>query len=198
MKMKTLSILILLIVAVFLVPPDLAGQTKKYDIKSGIVTFENSTVMGKIKFTERFIVYFDDYGMKECKETYKDNTLSESFFSDGKTLYTLNHKDKVAYKQGDAYRGTELRFDWNEVSQKEKASGKAKQLSNVTIAGKLCESFEVTSTSGKTVFAGWKGICLMTDLTTSGINVIAKAVKVEENAKVPAEKFKIPAGYKVQ
>jgi hypothetical protein len=169
-----------------------SAQEKKYDIKSGIITFENSTTMGKINFSEIFIVYFDDYGMKECR------VLAESFFSDGKTLYALNHKDKVAYARGDAYRGTEMRFDWNEVSKKDKTSGKAKQLPNVTIAGKVCGSFQVSSSSGKTVFAGWKGICLMTDLSSSGIIVVAKAVKIEENAKVPAEKFKVPAGYKVQ
>jgi len=176
----------------------LTAQTKKYDIKSGIVTFETITVMGDIRLQEKSIVYFDEYGMKECKESYEGNTVKEVFFSDGKTLYALNRKDKVVYNRGSAYRGTELKFDWNEVSKKDKAKGKAKQLPNVTIAGKSCESFVVTSSSGKTVFAGWKGICLLTDLTSSGMHVVSKAVTIDENATVPPEKFTIPAGYKIQ
>jgi hypothetical protein len=196
--MKLYLTLVCICVTLITAAYDGSAQAKKYDIKSGIVTFNNSTVMGKIKFSEKFIVYFDDYGMKECRDTYKDDALAESFFSDGKTLYAVNHKNKIAYKRGDAYRGTELRFDWNEVSKKDKASGKAKQLPNVTIAGKVCESFESTSSSGKTVFAGWKGICLMTDITSSGITVVAKAVKIEENVKIQADKFQVPAGYKVQ
>jgi hypothetical protein len=177
---------------------DTACQVKKYELKSGIITFNNATTMGKIKFSEKYIVYFDDYGMKECRDTYKDDKLAESFFSDGKTLYALNHSSRIAYKRGDAYRGTEMRFDWNEVSKKDKESGKAKRLPNVTVAGKVCESFESISSSGKTIFAGWKGICLLTDITSSSITVVAKAVKIEENAKIPSEKFLVPAEYKIQ
>ena len=43
------------------------AQAKKYDIKSGIVTFETTTLLGKITMTEKSVVYFDNFGMKECK-----------------------------------------------------------------------------------------------------------------------------------
>jgi hypothetical protein len=195
--MRTLSAIIL-VAAIAFCPATTLSQTKKYDIKSGIVTFETEMLIGKMKTTGKAIVFFDEYGMKECKETYEDNQLSEINFSDGKTIYLVKVNKKTAFKSGDAYRGTELKCDWAEVSEKDKQSGKAKKLPARTIAGKSCEAFQVASGSTVSVFAGWKGITLYSEVKTGMMNVISRAVKVEENAAVPASKFQVPAGYSVQ
>jgi hypothetical protein len=174
------------------------AQTKKYDIKSGIVTFETTMKVGTMSIVSKSIVYFDDYGMKECKETYKDDALKESFFSDGKNLYAVHFAEKTAYKRGVASRGTEFRFNWNEISDKDKKSGKAKQLPGLTIAGKKCESFEYSDGGTTTKYAGWSNICLMIDLTSKSVSSLTKAVKLEENAKVPSDKFVVPAGFELK
>ena len=194
--MKIHTIFLLFCAAFLVLSSPVRSQTKKYDIKSGIVTFENTTTMGTIKMTLKSVVYFDEYGMLECKETYRDNTLVESYFSDGKTLFSVHQNKKTAYNRGKAYRGTEYRYDWNEASQSEK--NKVKRLPNVTIAGKNCESFELTSSTGKTIYAGWNHFCLLIDVKNSTMEVVYKAIKIEENVKIPADKFKIPAGYKMQ
>lgn len=49
---------------------------KKYDIKLGIVTFETNMKMGTMNMKEKTVVYFDDHGMRECKDTYSDDELS--------------------------------------------------------------------------------------------------------------------------
>jgi hypothetical protein len=174
------------------------AQTKKYDIKSGIVTFKTTVKMARMEIKTKSIVYFDDYGLKECKETYDANgKVKEWFLSDGKDLYGVYFELKEAYKRGKAYSGTEMPFNWNGVSEKDKQSGKFKKAANVTVAGKNCESFVLSDENGKTTFAGWNHITLLTDLdqTARDMKSITKAVKIEENAKVPAEKFKIPAGF---
>jgi len=174
------------------------AQTKKYDLKSGIVTFETVVKMSGMTITTKSIVYFDDYGTKECKETYEDDgTVKDWFLSDGKDLYSVFFEKKEAYNRGKAYsgRGTEMRFDWNEVSEKDKQAGKYKKVPNVTVAGKICEAFELNDETGRTTFAGWSHITLLVDLTAGKMKTTTKAVKIEENAKVPIEKFKIPAGF---
>jgi hypothetical protein len=171
------------------------AQTKKYDIKSGIVTFETTVKMGNMSIVTKSIVYFDDYGAKECKETYKADVLKESFFSDGKNLYAVYFADKTAMKRGVAYRGTEFRFNWNEISDKDKKSGKAKQLPGLTVAGKKCESFQYSDGGTTTKYAGWGNICLLIDLASKNVSSITKAVKLEENAKVSGDKFAVPAGF---
>ncbi len=190
--MKNLTTFLLLSILILVVGA--SAQTKKYDIKSGIVTFETAIKAGSMTIPKKVILYFDDYGMKECKETYEGDKLAESYFSDGKSLYKVIHADKTAYKAGDAFRGTELKFDWNEVSAKDKKDGTAKKLPDMTVAGKTCQAFQVKNTT----FAGWSGITLLTEMKSKSMSSVSKAVKVEENAKVPAAKFAVPAGYAVQ
>ena len=196
--MKTRIAIALTCVILLALPCATPAQTKKYDIKSGIITFDYTIIMGKTKITNKIMVYFDDYGMKECKEEYEDNKLTKSFFSDGKTLYTVIHATKTAFKRGDAFRGTELRFDVNEISAKEIASGKAKKLNNITVAGKTCESFERRGSSDRTVLAGWNHIVLLTDYDAGTMKSTTKAVSIQENVSVPPDKFMVPTGYKVQ
>jgi len=168
-----------------------AQQFKKYQIKSGIITFETAMTMGKFVMKIKSVVYFDDYGMKECKDTYDDNGIKESFFSDGKNLYLTIYAEKTVYKRGAAFRGTEYRFDWNEIAP----SGKAKKIANMTVCGKNCEAFEMNASGALNTYAGWNNICLYLGGNMKGMITTNKAVKIEENVPVPAAKFKVPAGF---
>ncbi|HLP47116.1 MAG TPA: hypothetical protein VK186_18620 [Candidatus Deferrimicrobium sp.] len=170
-----------------------AQQVKKYQIQSGIITFETTLTMGKMVMKTKAIVYFDDFGMKECRDTYdyEGKAVKESFFSDGKNLYLVMYAEKTAYNRGVAYRGTEYKFDWNEIAP----SGMAKKLPNMTVAGKNCEAFELNDKGNINTYAGWNNVCLYIATNQKNMNVVSRAIKFEENAKVPAEKFKIPAGF---
>lgn len=69
----------------------------------------------------------------------------------------------------------------------------------MSIAGKNCESFKSNDGKGTvTRYRGWNKILMYLNVKTKSVETIQKAVKVEENAKVSEEKFKIPAGYAVQ
>jgi hypothetical protein len=193
------SVSCLAIAAIFIFATlDLVAQTKKYDIKSGTITFEMTQKMSGFDTKNKVVVSFDDYGIKECRETYEGDEISEVYFSDGKELYTLKPAKKAAYKRGKAYRGTEMKFDWGEVSGRDKKEGKAKQLPNTTIAGKTCESFQYASDGTTTKYAGWNRILLLIDLTTKDLTSVTKAVKVDEKTVVAPEKFRVPAGYNVE
>jgi len=170
-----------------------AQQVKKYQTQSGIITFETTLKMSGMDMKTKAVVYFDDFGMKECRDTYDydGNTIKESFLSDGKNLYLVIYAEKTAYKRGQAFRGTEYKFDWNEVQR----SGSAKKLPNMTVAGKNCEAFELKIKETINTYAGWNNICLYIGTNQKNMNVVSRAIKFEENAKVPAEKFKIPAGF---
>ncbi|HEY9487381.1 MAG TPA: hypothetical protein VIQ51_03575 [Chryseosolibacter sp.] len=172
---------------------------KKYQIKSGIITFEETANVGSMKLTSKKIHYFDDYGMKEREDSFdEEGQLKESFMSDGKDLILLMHKDQTAYKRGKAYRGTAYRVDYNEFSQEDKASGKVKKLADEIILGKTCETYTYETESLKGKYAGWGNICLRTEAETSGVKSVAIATSFEEDAVVPADKFTIPSGYAVQ
>lgn len=170
-----------------------APAMKKYLVRNATIHFESHMKSGSFEMKQKTIVYFDDYGMKERKDTYdEDGSLKESFFSDGKTLYTLIHPDKSAFKAGNAYRGTEMKFDWAEISAADKASGKATKGTNETILGKDCEVYFYEGSK----FAGWKNICLLTEVENGDIRNKTIATNFQEGP-VSAELFIIPADYRV-
>ena len=45
--------------------------------------------------------------------------------------------------------------------------------------------------------AGWAHITLFMDVVGNGIQSTTRALKIEENAKIPPEKFGVPAGFQV-
>jgi hypothetical protein len=176
-----------------------AAVVKKYEIKSGIITYQTEMEMAGMKIPGKVVLYFDDYGLKENEETYKDGKLAESFISDGKDRFKLYHADKMKVAAGKATNGTAMPFDWDLVSKRDKDAGLAKAGPKETVAGKECDTFTmITKTGGmdtSTVYAGWHHIVLSMKLTSSQMSSTKIAVKVEENPVVPADKFKAPADY---
>jgi len=173
-------------------------QVKKYDIKSGIITFEQTITAGKMTIKDQIVVTFDDYGFKECRDTYSGKTLDESYMSDGKTIYKIKPNQKTAYAMGKAFRGTELKSDWNEVSEKDKKEGKAKMMPAMTVAGKKCEAFQTISGTTTSTFAGFKGVTLFSEVKMGQSTTTTRAIKFEESVKIPALKFQVPGGYTVK
>lgn len=172
---------------------DLQGQSvKKYQIQSGILTLETTSTIGKMVMKTKDVVYFDDFGMKECRDTYGlDGSLKESFIYDGMDLYLVIYAERAVYKRDASFMGTEFKFDWDKVA----LSGKAKKLPNITILGKNCEAFELSDRGNRNTYAGWNNICLYMETKLPNMTVVRKAVNFEENVVVSAEKFKIPIGF---
>jgi len=188
----------LLVGCLVALPAETFAQVKKYGIKAGIVTFDMLLKMsGREISKEKVVVYFDDFGLKERKDTYQGETLKESFFSDGKDLFKVIYAEKTAYKVGRASLGTELKVDWNSIPSKDKETGKAKKLANISILGKDCECFELVSGDTKTRFAGWNGICLLTDSVSEKMQmqITLQAIKFEEKPEVSPDTFKVLAGF---
>jgi hypothetical protein len=175
---------------------------KKYDVKSGVITYETQMEMAGMKIPGKKMLYFDDYGMKECEETYENGVLKESFVSDGKERFKLFHDNKILYKAGDAANGVAMPFNWDEVSQSDKDAGIAKQGGKETVAGKECDTFtyltETGGTKTTTRYAGWNHLLLSMELSSESMKSVQKAVDLQADVAVPAEKFTVPDGYRVQ
>lgn len=187
--------MLLALIAGLALPGVSAAQVKKYDMKSGIVTFETVMAMGKTQMKKKSVVTFDDWGTREKRDTYAGEKVKETFLCDGKNQITIQHADKVAYTVGTCSRGTELRFDWNEISDRDKKEGKARQLPPMTVAGKKCQAFEVETGGMTSRFAGFGKVTLYTEVESSSTRTVSKALKLEENAAIPADALQVPAGY---
>lgn len=169
---------------------------KKYLIKSGVITYETvlNTISVHLKY--KTVVYFDAYGMKERRDTYSGDTLSDSFFSDGENKYRINYGSNKAYWSGKAYRGTEPKFGWEEVTEDDKKSGKVRLIPDEVIAGKKCTAYMVKSGVITARYAGWNDILMLSEIKSPGGSSTMKAVAVKED-DVPKGIFSVPAGYTI-
>ncbi len=169
------------------------AQGRKYDVKSGIITFETLTTEGRITTAGQIVLYFDDYGKKECKDTYVGGMLRESVLSDGRNSYTVWHDKRIVFKRGPSSGGTEIRFDWEGIPVNRRVT--LKKLPDLDIAQHPCEMYEQSRGNSTVRLAGWNHILLYREDTRSGGSWSLKAVKVEQPSVIPGGKFLPPPTY---
>ncbi|MEO6818361.1 MAG: hypothetical protein ABI204_01440 [Ginsengibacter sp.] len=170
---------------------------KKYEIKSGIVRYQ--VILKTISVDMRYhtILYFDNFGARECKDTYAGDTLMESNMSDGKKTYKIDHIKKIAYYLGKAHYGVEPKYGWDNIAAEDIKSGKVKKLPNKIIAGKSCEAYEVNTGIASVTFGGWKNINVLADIHSPGGKSFTIATFISTEG-TPEEKFIIPPKYKIK
>ena len=171
---------------------------KKYDLKSGIITFETTGTVGgdKVPKTKQ-VLYFDDFGAKESRESYKideatgKETLTDRDFEKDGFYYSISFENKGGSKTKGSGYGVASPFVMSEA-----ATQKAKGLADETIAGKSCKGFSMVTPSGNITMYGWNKLTLktITDHAEYKIKTETVATKIEENVSIPADKFEVPAG----
>jgi hypothetical protein len=177
--------------------PETNSNYKKYDTKSGIVTFETKMEMSGMTIKTKSVVYFDDYGIKECEETYKTDASGKealtdrSFVKDG-FRYTCSIENKGGIKTKALGYGVAAPFNMDEASTMKDVQ--FKKTGDETICGKPCESFSMVTPSGVIKMFGWNKIALKTTLDNASMKMKTETVatKVEENVSIPADKFEVP------
>ncbi len=180
-----------------------------YGVKSGIITYKPMNMMG-MSITQT--IYFDDYGNREARELVtQGNMMGKEIKShvidirDGLTNihYELenivdgqNVAKKEAYKQEIPIEMLEQQ-NFTNLSDEMKKKMKYKEEGTETVAGLKGTKYSMAPDSANpTVMATgvhYKNIPLK--ISMGGIEIIAD--KVDFDAKVPAEKFKVPEGYTV-
>jgi len=193
MQGRALAMLVVSFLGLLVV--DAAAQEKKYDVKSGIVTYETLTQEGRVRVAGRIVLYFDQYGQMECKDTYVNGMLKESVLCDGRTVYTLWHDQRIVFRRGPATQGTEIRFDPESFPLTDRGEAVVRRLPSMTVAGRTCDAYERVTRAGSTTYAGADHIVLYCDRNLQGEEWVMKAVSIDVTTKVPAWKFVPPAGY---
>ena len=187
MHKKLLSIVLLLATAAGVAA---AQDGQRYGIKSGILTQRSE--MGETT------VYFDDYGAREAQQMKMNFMGMETEMTilrkDGK-VYMINTTEKqVQEMPAGGMGGADINF--LALTDAVKSANKIKEAGKETILGRECtkytmESSQMGMTMAQTVWV-WKGITLKS-LTDGGqFQFGNEAVKLEENAEIPASVFEIP------
>jgi len=180
-----------------------------YGEKSGIVTFKPMEMMG-VKVNQT--MYFDEFGKKEVRELIVEgnmmgNDMRQHTFDirDGNILYHyeientisgVNKATKNVYKSTFTSEMAE-QMNMMNLSEAMKAKLQFKEVGKETVAG--LEGIKYTlcpdSNNPQNIVTGvhYKNIPLKVSMGPMEMEV----EKIDLGAKIPAEKFKIPAGYTI-
>lgn len=176
---------------------DTLSSFRKYNVKSGVITFNTSMNTLTVQVRYKTVISFDRYGIVERRDTYEGNVLSETFLSDGYNNYNISHKNKKIVRTGKAYRGTESRFGWDNISEEDLKAGKVVKDPTMIIAGKKCKVYTIMAGVATVTYGGWENIILLNKVESPGGKSISIAEKVEIFA-VDESVFKLPEGYTIK
>ncbi len=214
--MKKLVILVQLIGLTLLMACNSGGAGSKsgnpdqpYGEKSGIITYKPMDMMG-VKVTQT--LYFDDYGSKELRETKVEGNMmgmemrQHTFdIRDGSTVYHYELENVSGGQDRatkDAYKSTVTadifeQMNIETLSDKFKTKLDYKDEGTETVAGFKGVKYSIAPDSSnrdnRIVGVHYKNIPLKISL--GEMEIIAD--KVDFGAKIPADKFKVPAGFTV-
>jgi len=202
-KMKKLITTILSLTAIILSLQSCgggSGNNETRDFKTMVIEFQtNATIMG-VKTTEHKIQWIDQKNKKEATHTTQETTMmgqtteEETLeIKDGDWSYTIDLKSKTGTKANtkaiqDMAVSLVSMMDIDEKGLREfveKSGGKV--IGNESFLGKDCLVYEMIGTKQWM----YKGIVLKAAM---GDKTIIEAVKIEENVKIPADRFKVPEG----
>ena len=176
---------------------DTIASFKKYDLESGVITFNTSMVTLTVNISYKTVITFDHYGMREKRDTYDGDVLTETFLSDGFNNYNISHTNKKIVRTGKAYRGTESKFGWDNVSPEDIKAGKVIKEPEMIIADKRCEVYTILAGVATVTYGGWRGIILLNKVESPGGKSKSEAVHVQINS-VSEDAFKLPEGYSIK
>ncbi|MFH0867363.1 MAG: hypothetical protein V1904_14315 [Bacteroidota bacterium] len=177
----------------------------KYNLKSGIISFDIETMNMVQKMTK----YFDDYGDKECDETIssmdlgmagKVETHTKMLTLDG-YIYNINFTNKTGTKSKITpnAKGKSDNIDFNNLSADIMKEMHITKEGTETVLQKTCDKYKMDNPelNMKSSYCVWDGIPLKFEVNMAGAIAKYNATKIEENVSVPAEKFEIPKDIKI-
>lgn len=176
---------------------DTLSSYKKYDLESGVITFNTSMKTLTVNIDYKTVISFDHYGMRERRDAYSGDVMTETFLSDGFNNYNISHQHKKIVRTGKAYRGTESKFGWDKIAPEDIKAGKVIKEPTRIIADKRCEVYTILAGNATVTYGGWRGIILLNNVESPGGKSTSEAVHVQINS-VNDSTFLLPKGYSIK
>lgn len=182
------------------------AQGNRYGVKSGIVYYEPMDFMG-LKSTQ--VLYFDDYGKKECRETIIEGnimgmktkkrsvSIMDGDYSINFDLENItNNKDELKKEATKVNIKSMINnMDLSLFTEEMKKQMDYKEEGTEQVAGIIGTKYSIKVGSGDERIHGviYKNVPLKADM--GQIKLVAS--KFEENVSIPADKFTVPSDYKI-
>jgi len=177
-------------------PLEAANVIGKYGIKSGIVYMKIKT-MG---FEQDINLYFDDYGNKEMTDANVNIMGIKShqlIITDSNNVWNLDVEKKTGTKTNihNIKKSSDINF--NVLTDEDVKMYNLKKLGQAEILNKGCDVYSIKSTQMEGKFYIWKGLPLKSEVSAMNMKSTVEVTKIDENANISPDKFKIPEGYNI-
>jgi major membrane immunogen (membrane-anchored lipoprotein) len=171
-------------------------KDRKYGIKSAIIEYD---VSGSQEGSRR--LYFDNWGARQAE--YSNTTITVGQFSktanllnitDGDWQYTINMDSKSGTKSKSSLK--ELKEElmgqqyFNELGEQAIIKMGGMKLGTEEYLGKECTVYEFRNIGMRAWY--WKWILLKSETRSGPVNIIVTARKIEEDVRVPEDRFRVP------
>ncbi len=198
--MKKAAKIISIFLALFLTTT-LYAQTKRYEIKSGIVEYKiegGGSIFGfATKTTGTAKLYFKEWGNVELRQSDEKNiamgktTIKHDLTKiDHGTIYTVEDEDKIIIKSD-----IDMLKQMDKKGKNISAMGKdmmkqmgGKKIGNGKILGYNCEIWEMM---GSKIWI-YKGVALKTEANIMGFKHLEVATSAKFNTSIPEKIFNLP------
>ena len=186
---KTSVILIIALLAV-----SLSGYSqgkKAYSIKSGTVNYE----MEMLGMTVTSILYFDNYGAKECTTVKMDmfgQKIESRTFRKDEYVYSLDMVAKTYQKE--VFK--EKAGDYSSMNFEELSEAEAGITKNgtETFMGKKCIIYDMDKDGAIGKFWIWNDLMLKMEVESQGFTIVMEANKITEGS-ISQDLFEIPSDF---
>lgn len=172
------------------------NSVNKYEVKSGIVEYNYLPNISSV-------LYFDDYGNKECIEMIikqgNRSSVTRVLFKDD-YIYTLNlsNKSGTKMKADGGENNAFILTNFNEIKAKAKGNNELTKIGSETFLGLNCDVYKAT-VSGDTGKAEsstlyiYKGLILKMVPAEVNMPVIMEATRFQPEVAVSSDLFSIPS-----
>jgi len=171
-------------------------KERKYGLKSAIVEYD---VSGSQEGTRR--LYFDNWGLRQAE--YSNTTITIGQFSktanlvninDGEWQYIVNLDTKSGTKSESQLEELKTQLEgeqyFNELGEQVILKMGGQKVGEEEYMGKECDIYEFRNIGMRAWY--WKWILLKSEMHSGQINITVTARNVQENLRIPEEKFRVP------
>lgn len=175
----------------------LALKERRYGIKSAIVEYD---ISGSQEGTRR--LYFDNWGLRQAE--YSNTTITIGQFSKTANIVNINDGDWQYVINLDSKAGTKSQSQLNELKTQLQGEQYFNELGEQIILkmggqkvgeeeymGKDCDIYEFRNLGMKAWY--WNWILVKSETRSGQINIDVIARNIQENVRIPEDKFRVPA-----
>lgn len=173
-----------------------AVKDRKYGIKSAIIEYD---ISGSQEGSRK--LYFDNWGERQAE--YSNTTITVGQFSKTANLINISDGDWQYMINLDSRSGTKSRSQlkelkdelegqqyFNELGEQAIIKMGGQKLGTEEYMNRECEVYEFRNIGMKAWY--WNWVLLKSETRSGPINIMVTARKIEEEVRVPEDKFRVP------